>query len=37
MVFNATFNTMLVVSWRSVVLVEEAGVPEENNRPAASH
>ena len=36
-VFNATFNNILVLSWRSVVLVEETGVPEENHRPAASH
>jgi len=36
MVFNATFNTISVISWRSVLLVEETGVPEENHRPAAS-
>jgi hypothetical protein len=28
MVFNATFNNILVISWRSVLLVEETGVPE---------
>jgi hypothetical protein len=36
-VFNATFNNMSVISWRSVLLVEEAGVPGENHRPVASH
>ena len=35
MVFNATFNNILVISWRTVLLVEETGVPEENYRPAA--
>jgi hypothetical protein len=34
MVFNATFNNISVISWRSVLLVEEAG---ENQRLAASH
>ena len=37
MVFNATFNTISVISWRSVLLVEETGIPGENHRPAASH
>jgi hypothetical protein len=37
MVFNATFNNILDISWRSVLLVEETGVPGENHRPAASH
>jgi hypothetical protein len=27
MVFNATFNNISVTSWRSVLLVEETGVP----------
>ena len=36
-VFNATFNTISVISWRSVLLVEETEGPEENHRPAASH
>jgi hypothetical protein len=36
MVFNATFNNMSVISWRSLLLVEETGVPGENHRPAAS-
>jgi len=31
MVFNATFNNILVISWRSVLLVEETGVPGENH------
>jgi len=37
MVFNATFNNILVLSWQSVLLVEETGVPGENQQPAASH
>jgi hypothetical protein len=37
MVFNATFNNISVISWWSVLLVEETGVPEENHRPVASH
>jgi hypothetical protein len=36
-VFNATFNTISVISWRSVLLVEEAGVPGEDHRPAVIH
>jgi hypothetical protein len=35
MVFNAIFNNISVISWRSVLLVEETGVPGENHRPAA--
>jgi hypothetical protein len=31
MVFNATFNNISVISWWSVLLVEETGVPEEIN------
>ena len=34
---NATFNNISVISWRSVLLVEEIGVPEENHRPVTSH
>jgi hypothetical protein len=34
MVFNATFNNTSVLSWRSVLLVEETGVSEENHQPA---
>jgi len=37
MVFNATFNNMSVISWRSFLLVEEAGAPRENHRPVSSH
>ena len=36
MVFNATFNNISVLSWRSVLLVEETGVPGENHRPGAN-
>jgi hypothetical protein len=31
MVFNATFNSISVISWRSVLLVEETGEPGENH------
>jgi hypothetical protein len=34
MVFNATFNNISVISWQSVLLVEETGGPGENHRPA---
>jgi hypothetical protein len=37
MVFNATFNNISVISWRSVLLVEETVGPAENYRPVASH
>jgi hypothetical protein len=37
MVFNATFNNISVISWWSVLLVDETGVPRENHRPATSH
>jgi hypothetical protein len=37
MVFNATFNNISVISWRSVLLVEETGLSGENHRPVASH
>jgi hypothetical protein len=37
MMFNATFNNISVISWRSVLLVEETRVPGENHRPTASH
>jgi hypothetical protein len=29
-VFNATFNNISAISWQSVLLVEETGVPGEN-------
>ena len=31
MVFNVTFNNISAISWRSVLLVEETGVPVENH------
>jgi len=34
MVFNSTFNNMSVISWGSVLVVEETG---ENHPPAPSH
>jgi hypothetical protein len=37
MVFSATLNNILVISWRPVLLVEEPGVLEENHRPTESH
>jgi len=37
MVLKATFNNISVILWRSVLLVEETGLPGENHRPAAGH
>jgi hypothetical protein len=37
MVFNVTFNNITVISWRSILLVEETGGPGENHRPVTSH
>jgi len=37
MVFNTIFNNISVISWRSVLLVWETGIPWENHWPAASH
>jgi hypothetical protein len=38
MVFNATVINISDISWwRSVLLVEETGVPGENPQPLASH
>jgi hypothetical protein len=37
MVFKTTFNNITVISGRSVLQNEEAGVSGENHRPAASH
>ena len=34
LLFNATFNNISVISWRSALLVEETRVPGENHRPA---
>ena len=36
MFFYVAFNKISVISWRSVFLVEETGVPGENHRPVAS-
>ena len=32
MMFNATFNNISVISWWSVLLLEETRVPRENHR-----
>ena len=37
MVFNATFNNISIISWLSVLSIEETGVTRENDLPAASH
>ena len=37
MAFNATFSNISCISWHSVLLLEEIGVPGENHRPVASH
>ena len=37
MVFNATFNNISVISWWSVLLVEETRVLGENHRSITSH
>jgi len=37
LVFNATLNNISVISWQSVLLVEETVVPGENHQPIASH
>jgi len=37
MVFNTIFYNISVISWQSVLLVEETRVPWENHRPVASH
>jgi len=37
MVLDTTFNNISVISWWSVLLVEESVVPGENHRPVASH
>jgi len=31
------FNNISIISWRSVLLAEETGVPRENHRPVVSH
>jgi len=35
-VFIATFGNISAISWRSVLLVKETGVPGENHRSVAS-
>ena len=37
MVSYATFNNGSVISWRSVLLMEETGVPGDNQQPVVSH
>ena len=37
MVFNATFNNISVISWQSVLLMEETGGPGKNHWSVASH
>ena len=37
MVFNATVNNVSVVSWQSVLLVEEIGVSAEGHRLVTGH
>jgi hypothetical protein len=34
-VFSATFSNISAISWRPVLVVEEAGLPGENHRPWA--
>jgi hypothetical protein len=36
-VFNATFNNISAISWWSVLLVAETGVPGVNHRNVANH
>jgi len=37
MMLNATFNNISIISWRSVLLVEETWASRENHRPTAIH
>ena len=37
MVFNATFNYISVISWWTVLLMEETGIPEEIHQQTLSH
>jgi hypothetical protein len=37
MIFNAIFNNISEISWRSDLLVDETGIPKENHRPATSY
>jgi len=36
-VFNATFSNISDISWRQVLMVEEAGVSGKNHRPWTSN
>ena len=36
-VYNAIFNNMSIISWLSVLLMEETGVPRKNHQPIESH
>ena len=36
-VFNAVSNNILAISWSSVLLMEETGVPGENHQLVACH
>jgi hypothetical protein len=36
-VLNTTFSNISAISWRPVLVVEEAGVPGENHQPWASN
>jgi hypothetical protein len=37
LMFNATCNNISVISWWSVLMLEETGVPGENQHSAVSH
>jgi len=37
MMFNATFNNISVISWRSILLVKKIEGPGKNHRPVAGH
>jgi hypothetical protein len=37
MVFNATFNNISVISWQSVLLLEEPGIPGGNHGPVVNY
>ena len=37
LVFNSTFNNISVISWCSILLVEETGIPGEIHRQTLSH
>ncbi len=35
--FNTTFNNISVILWQSFLLIEETGVPEENQQSVTNH